>query len=455
MKTQNSAARLTEGPVSGHLVRLTVPMIWGLLAVMTFSVADTYFVGRLGTAELAAMSFTFPVVMVLISVSIGLGAGTSSVVARAIGRGDRDRVRRLTTDSLVLSVLVVGMLTVLGAFTIDPLFLALGAGPDLLPLVRDYMLIWYLGIVFLIVPMVGMSAIRATGEARIPALIMAGAALINIALDPLLIFGLAGFPRLELQGAAVATVISRALTFVATLWVLHYRQGMLSFERPDLAAVVGSWRSILHVGLPAAGTNAVIPLATGIIVVMIAAHGPAAVAGFGAATRVESLTLVVFYAMSSIIGPFVGQNLGAGQRDRIRQAMRQIMIFCFGLGAAIALILWALAVPTAALFSDAPEVVAVAAAYLIIVPVSFGGAGVIMIANAAFNGLGLPGKAVAVSLLRMFAITLPAAYLGARVFGVAGIFGAISLANLAIGVGAYLWFQRACARFAPQVAGAP
>ena len=92
---EGTAARLTEGPVAGHLVRLAFPMIWGLLAVMTFHVADTFFVGQLGASELAAMSFTFPVVMVLISVAIGLGAGTSSVVARAIGRGDGTQVRRL------------------------------------------------------------------------------------------------------------------------------------------------------------------------------------------------------------------------------------------------------------------------------------------------------------------------------------------------------------------------
>ena len=90
--TAAARARLTEGPVGRHLVAMTIPMIWGLLAIMTFNVADTYFVGQLGTRELAAMSFTFPVIFALISIAIGLGAGASSVLARAIGEGDHERV---------------------------------------------------------------------------------------------------------------------------------------------------------------------------------------------------------------------------------------------------------------------------------------------------------------------------------------------------------------------------
>jgi O-antigen/teichoic acid export membrane protein len=273
-------ARLTEGPVGPHLVRLTIPMIWGLLAFMTFGLVDTFFVGRLGAPELAAMSFAFPVMMVLISIAIGLGAGTSSVLARAIGEGDQERVKRLTTDSLVLAFLVVAVVSLAGIATIEPLFALLGAGPELRPLVRDYMVIWYLGVVFLVVPMVGMSAIRATGDSRLPGLVMTGSALLNILLDPLLIFGLLGLPRLELEGAALATVISRGFTFVIALWVLHARLGMLSFAWPGLPALARSWRAILHVGLPAAGTNVVIPLTTGAVVALIARFGPDAVAGY-------------------------------------------------------------------------------------------------------------------------------------------------------------------------------
>jgi putative MATE family efflux protein len=382
--------------------------------------------------------------MVLFSVGIGLGAGTSSVLARAIGEGDRERVRRLTTDGLILAFITVVILSILGVATIDPLFSALGAGPGLLPLVRDYMLIWYVGIVFLVVPMVGMAAIRATGDSRLPSLVMIAAAVANTVLDPLLIFGLFGLPRLELQGAAIASVIARAVTLVVALWVLHFRLRMLTLGWPGPAAIGRSWRSILHVGLPAAATNVIIPLATGVVVALIATYGPEAVAGFGVASRIEAMTLIVFYAMSAIIGPFVGQNLGAGKRQRIEAAMRLSVLFCFGFGAVIALALWLLAEPLAGAFIDAPGVVAVAAAYLVIVPVGYGGYGVVMIANAAFNGLGMPGRAVAVSVMRVAVIYVPAAYLGSRLLGLNGIFAAAAAANLVAGIGAYLLNRQAC-----------
>ena len=115
---------LTEGKVSAQLIKLTIPLIWGVFSVIAFSVIDTYYVGRLGTESLAAMSFTFPVVMTFGSLAMGLGIGASSVIARAIGEGDSRSIRRLTTDSLTLSFLVVIILALIGLLTIDPLFTA-------------------------------------------------------------------------------------------------------------------------------------------------------------------------------------------------------------------------------------------------------------------------------------------------------------------------------------------
>ena len=177
---------LTEGQVPIQLLRLTLPMIWGVLSVLAFSLADTYFVAQLGTKELAAMSFTFPVVTILGSIAMGLGTGASSVIARVIGRGEHQQVQRLTTDSLLLSLLIVSILASLGLITINPLFATLGAELELLPLIRDYMNIWYLGMVFLVVPMVGNSVIRASGNTVLPSLIMTLAAGVNILVDPLL-----------------------------------------------------------------------------------------------------------------------------------------------------------------------------------------------------------------------------------------------------------------------------
>ena len=147
-----SVARLTEGPVARTLVRLSLPMVAGLFSIFAFNLADTYFVSQLGTRELAAMSFTFPVVFAMFGIAMGLGTATTSSVSRAIGRGEPQRIGRLTTDSFILSFLTVLIFAAIGMATIEPLFRALGAGEEVLPLITDYMLIWYPGMVFLVIP---------------------------------------------------------------------------------------------------------------------------------------------------------------------------------------------------------------------------------------------------------------------------------------------------------------
>ena len=439
----STTATLTEGDVRAHLVHLTVPMIWGILAMMSLNVVDTWFVAQLGDDELAAMSFTFPVVMTLVSAGIGLMAGTSSVIARVVGRGDWPRVRRLTTDALILSAALSAVLSIAGLATIDPLFRLLGAEERLLPLIREYMVTWYAGLAVFLVPMAGVGAIRAVGDSKAQSRILVVASIVNLVLDPLLIFGLAGFPALGIAGAALATVIARGVSLVMGFYVLHYRKGMMAFDVPAPADVWRSWRAIGHIALPAAGTNIIIPLATGVMVAMIAAYGAEAVAGYGAASRIETLALVVFFAMSSIIGPFVGQNLGADKHDRIVLALRESTRLCLALGAVVGVVVMLLAGVLLSLFSDDPGVVRDGRLYLLVNAPGFGAAGVVMVVNAAFNGIGRPGPAVVISGVRMFLIMIPLAWVGGRLLGLGGIYAGLALANAAAAMLAWAWFRRA------------
>ena len=321
-------ARLTEGPVGGHLIAMTVPVLVGISMMMGQALVDAWFLGRVGDQALAAHAFSFPILMIVSSVAIGLGAGTSSVVARAIGSGDHRRARRLTTDSLLLSFLITGAVSIVGVLTIDPLFRLLGAPEDMIPPIRGFMTILYAGVPFIVVGMVGMASMRATGDTRVPSKLMIMASILNVVLDPILIFGLGPVPEMGLNGAATAALLARGAMFLGALHLLRGKMNMVTFNKPDPGELKKSWRDILHVGLPAAGTNAVVPIGTAIITAMIAVYGPEAVAGFGVASRIESMTLVVFYAMSAVIGPFVGQNLSAGKEDRILQALKLCMVFC-------------------------------------------------------------------------------------------------------------------------------
>lgn len=435
---------LTEGKIAIQLTKLTLPMVWGIFALVAFNLADTYYVGQLGTDRLAAMSFTFPVVMTLGSLALGLGIGASSIIARAIGQGDRSRVQRFTTNSLTLGIAAVALLSSIGLLTIDPLFRALGASSEVLPYVREYMQIWYFGMVFLVIPMVGNSAIRASGDTLTPSLIMTCSAGLNILLDPLLIFGLWGIPELGLAGAAWATVISRAVTLIASLLVLKFKENMLSSHFPDLEETLLCWRDILYVGLPAAGTNMITPISIGIVTSLLAVHGSLAVAGFGVASRIESFAMIVLMALASSISPFVGQNWGAEKYGRVIRALRQSYLFCLAWGVLMAVLLAVGASSIIPLFNDNAEVIAIASAYLAIVPVSYGVAGMIQVANSAFNALGRPIPAVIITVLRMFVLYIPLAYLGSGWLGVTGIFVAATISNVVVGIGAWKWSRRAC-----------
>ncbi len=432
-------SQLTEGQVSTQLLKLSLPMVWGVFSVLAFSLADTYFVAQLGTKELAAISFTFPVVTVLSSIAMGLGTGVSSVVARVIGKGDRLQVQRLTTDSLLLSVAIVGIFSTLGLNTIDPLFSSLGAKPELIPLIRDYMSIWYWGMVFLVVPLIGNSALRACGNTLIPSLIMTLAAAINILLDPLFIFGWGPIPALGLQGAAIASMISRIGILVASLAFLHFRERLLLFAIPSLKTLIKSWRSLLSVGLPAAATNLISPLSVSFATSLMAKYGTEAVAGFGLASRLEAVALIVPLAISASIGPFVGQNWGAQLYSRVKRSLQLSFFFCLSWGGLVAVLLGTMAPAIAVWFDSDPGVVSSASVYLTLVPISYGALGIVFTASSALNGLGKPMLALGMSLFRLLLLYVPLAYLGSQLFGVFGIFGATCLSNVLVGL--WAWFQ--------------
>ncbi|MEN0035410.1 MAG: MATE family efflux transporter [Cellvibrio sp.] len=435
-------ATLTEGRVSTQLKYLALPLVWGLMATMSHNAIETFFIAQLGREQLAALSFTFPVIMVLTSLGIGLGAGTSSAVARAIGEGNAVRAQRLATDAMSLTFIISASVCLLGWLTLEPLFTALGATPELIPLIRSYMSIWYFSAPCLMVPMVCLSAMRAMGMSQVQGYLMGGAALLNVVLDPILIFGLLGFPALGLQGAALATLITRVMMLLVAFYILHVRVQMLVNPFLPWEKLKKSWLTIIEVGIPAMVANVIIPFASAIVVAMVAVYGTDAVAALGIAMRIEPLALIVFYALSGVIGPFFGQNLGAGKIDRLKEAMRVLTFFCLAFGLVLALVLGVFGADLAGLFGDHAEVVTITATYLMIVPVSYGAYGLVMSVNAAFNGLGRPWPAMIISAGRVLYLYLPLAWLGQHWWGITGIFVATAVANLLLGAWAWLWLRK-------------
>ena len=434
---------LTSGPVAAHLRRQATPFGLGLVAIFSFEAADLFFISKLGDAPLAAVSFTMPVIWLIYGIGIGFEAGAASCVSRAIGRREVRQAARLTTDTMVLGTAVALLLALLGLSSVGPVFSLLGATPELMPLVSDYMQVWYWVAPLDIALWTSLASMRARGNTLFESKVITAAALLNLVLDPIFIFGLFGFPRLEVAGAALATLVSTACMLLFTLVWLSQRMSVYASPLAPFRTILASWRHMLAIGIPAMITNAIIPVSAGIVVAMLATFGVDAVAGYGVAMRIEPIFLIPFYALSAVSSPFFGQNFGSDQYDRLLEARRVVTRFCLGFGLALAIVLIAIARPLTGLFSTAPSIQGVAVHYLWIVSLSYGAYGLVMSCNASFNGMGKPMPGVIVSACRVLIVFLPLAFIGRSLFGIGGLFAAATLSNLMMGTVAFIWLGRA------------
>ena len=445
-KSDENRAKLLQGPVGKTLISLSIPMVFGIMAILLFAIVDTLYIGRLGAEPLAAMGFIFPINFIVMNITRGLGIGVSSTIARAIGEDNQPKVQRLATDGLGLAVLIVTVLSLIGLTGLNTIFSLMGAEGEMLGLISDYMIPWFLGVGFLVIPMIAVSIIRATGDTKTPAVIMGIAGLINIVLDPFLIFGIGPFPRLELQGAALATVASWVAAFTASLWILGKREGLIRLPVFDPKHTFDSWKQILYIGVPAGGTNVMEPVSMAMIIRIVSEYGEKPVAAYGVGGLVGAMLLIGIRALSLAVGPFVGQNFGAGNCDRIRAALRFGSKFSLIWGGIAFVLFYFLAGIIAPIFNEDTAVIAVFVLFFHIIPISYGLYGISMIANSMFNALGKPLQASLVSILHLFVLVLPLAYLGSKVYALKGIFIGIAVGNIVIGIIAYLMIRKSLLR---------
>ena len=405
--------------------------------MVAFNLVDMFYVGKLGQRELAALSFTFPVVTVIFSMVQGLGIGATAIVSKSIGAGKMSRAATETTNSLFLGVAMALMFFITGLGSIDFTFESLGAEPDLIPLIKEYMEVWYFTVLFVVVPFIGNSAIRATGDAKIPSMIMLFAVFINAALDPLLIFGWGPVPAYGVKGAALATAISRFFTLILSLYVLYFKKNLIVFAFSTISSVVKCWKSILIIGIPTGLSRMITPISASIITALLASYGEYAVAAYGIGTRIEFLTASLLIALSASVSPFTGQNWGANRIDRIQKALKISGIFAVIWGGFASIFLFIFAENLAGIFSNDPQIIETTKWFLTIVPVSFGFQGLTLIVNSNLNTLNRPLTASILIVIQMFVIYIPLAYLGSEVGGINGIFFALLVAYLCGGTLSY------------------
>lgn len=450
----SGTAKLVTGSISGHLVRQTTPAVVGVAAIMSVGVIDAYFVGRLGGQELAAISFIFPIVTALQSLGVGVMVGVNSVVSRALGEGDDERALSRANLGMILGLLA-GLATGLLLYLLrQPLFELMQAEADILPLIDEYMAPYALGFP-LMMTMMGMNGVlRGQGAAKSNTAVLLVYAAANWVLDPLLITGAMGFEGFGVAGAAYATIGGWLVAIVAAFWLL---------ERHDLPFKPSSVRNcdwkkqlsaISRVAGPAAFTNSINPAGLAILTAFLASESQAAVAGFGAGGRLQSFAVVPLLALSGSIGAIVGQNWGAQERDRSRDALVKAGLFCIAYGVASAAILYFAREWFARLFSADEAVVQATVDYLAISVWGYAGFGVLIVVNGALNAIDRAGNALLLSLARVLLVMVPIAWFARAALGTQAIYAAELAANILGGLAAaamgwwVLWRRKPEARAA-------
>lgn len=441
-----SKPNLTKDPILSTLARLTWPMIFGMLGSVLFNLADTYFLGQVGTDELAAIGFTFPAVMFVSSVAGGIGIGTASLFSRVIVSKEQSVVQRYSMSVFILALIVIVIFIGIGLLTIDPLFRILGAEPNLIPLIAQYMVIWYWAVFLVVIPMVGNNMIRATGNTFAPGMIMVFGNVINFILDPVFIFGWGPFPEMGIRGAALATAISMGLTCVLSLYILIKKEHLLVLVRPVLKEMVDVWKQVLGVGLPAAMAILVTPLSIGFITRILAGFGADAVAAFGVVSRLEMFAFTLIYALGSVLTVFAGQNWSAGKFDRLARGINISALFSLTMGMMFFVVSQLFATQIAAVFTDSETIVHIAASYLMIVSFSYGFQGILMLCTSSLDGINKPLISFSLTLLRMLVLYVPLAWITSKMFGLDGVFWSAFIANLIAGSSAWFWLQKLIAK---------
>lgn len=429
---------LTKGAVGSQLTRMTIPYFLGISSMILASMIETIYIGILGAKELAAYSFMFPVIMALTSISMGVGIGASSLIARAEGEGDRVQVKRLATHTVFLTLALTLLLSISTYPLLEFFYASMGAEGEVLHLVVAYAEIWVVfGLVSFTIPMVSSTVLRALGIAKVPGYIMTITSGFQLIVSPILIFGLFGVPAQGLLGSAYAFLIIGFIRIIA-FGVLVANEDILQ-TTDVLKGWLQSAKGIMHIALPSMLSSLIGPISMGITIALLAAHGDVIVAAFGVVSRIEMLVTMILGALASSVAPFVGQNWGAKQDDRVSEGLSIGYRFCLFWGVLCFIVLGLYGDNLVGLINGDEQLIEAAGWFLIIVPISFGLMGVGQVAASVFIALGKPMPPTILSILRTVVVYIPMAIVFDMYWGYIGIFVSLMVANVLFGGAAYVW----------------
>jgi len=442
-KNETTKNNILNGKVLPTLMNLSAPIVVAMTCQTAFNAIDTYFVSRLGSEALAAMSLTFPFFIFLIAFGIGISIGTSSLIARTIGAGNTEQTHSAAKNAILLAVAAGVLFTLIGILAARPLVSFMGATGEIYDLTLQYVSVILFASLLKYLFNVLDGIIRGEGRTKVSMMMMLTAILTNIVLDPFLIFGIGFFPRMEIAGAALATAISWGVGCCVVLSYYLRGKGIVNLSFKDFKLDLKSMSDIIKVGFPSALSQAamavMIIFLSRIILNMDA--GEKIIAAYGLGFRVEVVAILptVGLRVGTII--MVGQNYGAGLYQRVEEINRRGNLFIFTVMTAVGA-LFSLAAPyIIGIFTQDPEIFNLGVQYLQHVTITYGFIGLGMVSNASFQGIGRGIPPLVNTFLRLILLQLSFAYLLAIVLnmGAVGLWRGILLSNIMFGIVSYLW----------------
>lgn len=425
----NKIQIMKEAPIPKALLTLGIPTMIGMLISALYNIVDAYFVGGLGTQQLAAISVSFPIGQAMVAFGLLFGSGAASYIPRLLGKGDHKAADRIASITIYSSLFVGIILTILSLLFLEPLLTVLGATESIMGYSKEYAQIFICAAILNIFSVTMTNIVTSEGAAKISMLAMLLGAVSNIILDPIFIYQF----NLGIAGAAIATAISQGISSLIFLIYILRRKSVFSFSFKKFSFDKSGYKEILKIGIPTLVFQLLASLSISLTNLSASQFGDAAIAAMGTVTRVISLGTLVVFGFTKGFQPIAGYNYGAKNIGRLSEAVKITVIwttgFCLVLGMFYAIF------PTAiiSLFTkDDFEVLKIGSKALRIGGLSFMIFGFYTTYSPLFLALGKAKEGAILGILRQGIFFIPAIFLLPHFFGINGVIYAQSLIDLVV-----------------------
>ena len=402
----------TKGSISKNMLKLAWPIAVTNIINVFYNIADTFFVGQLeeSAQAISAVTLTFSVVFLLVAFAIGISTATTTLISQYFGADNKEKLSKTVNTSIALMILLAFIVIAVGLSTKQWIFKLLQADESIIPLADEYFTIIMFGMLFMFLFFVLSSMLRGVGDTKTPMIAGIASSIINIILDPFLIYGWLFFPKLGVAGAAYATVFARFVLTVYLVYRVMRKDCPLGFNLKKLKFDFSIMKDIFRIGIPSSISEMSVALGMMLILGRINTFGAVATAAHGLGSRFDSLMYLPLSAIGQSAATMVGQNLGSKKRDRAYKTGTIAIKYAFFSSLILAVICIIFARPIVTAFTTSTEVqeLAVYYIYFIFSFYCFMGARVAMLYS--FYGAGDSKTALLTTIISFFALRLPLAY---------------------------------------------